>query len=53
MEKEEIVTFRISSELKKLLEEMAKAEDIPVSQMLRKMVKNKTEQYNHLKRGKR
>ena len=49
MEKEETITFRIGSELKKNLEEMAKVEDIPVSQMLRKMVKNKTEQYMAMK----
>ena len=43
MEKEETITFRITSELKKKLEEIAEAEDMPVSQLLRKLVKNKTE----------
>lgn len=45
MEKEETITFRINNELKKSLEEMARIEDIPVSQMLRKMIKNKAEQF--------
>lgn len=45
MEKEELISFRISKELKENLIKMAKAEDVPVSQLLRKMIKNKTEQF--------
>lgn len=45
MEKEEMISFRLNSELKQGLTEIATAEDMPVSQYLRKMIKNKVEQY--------